>query len=207
MKKWVAVMAILVFGTRNAAAFLGVGDVTFDPPVHAELISLFNETLTIYHGVLSEINRIQSVEMTLRNAQRDVKAITNGSLIRYETSQLPVGIPRSLGRTVAGASDAAHVINHVGGYYQQQVRRFERLARLKWLARSANQNVTRSAQRLGVRSSDEVTAQATASLAAMASRRARASASRAVRKAAERRNQKNLPQRAASLYRAFGQRS
>lgn len=200
-------MALMVLGTGQAVAVLGVGDVTFDPPVHAELISLFDESVSIYRGVLSEMYRIQAVERTLRNAQRDVKAITNGGLLHYETRHLPVGIPRSLGRTVMGAGHAARLLGHIGGYYQQQVRRFERLARLKWLARSANQNVTRSAQRLGVRSSDEVTAQATASLAAMASRRARASARRAVRRAAERRNQSQLPQRAASLYRAFGRSS
>ena len=53
MKTARAVLVLWVLGAAPAGAFLGVGDITFDPPVHAELLTLFHQTIAIYRTVLS----------------------------------------------------------------------------------------------------------------------------------------------------------
>ncbi|MHB8254179.1 MAG: hypothetical protein ACYDEV_10890 [Acidiferrobacter sp.] len=204
MKPFLCALALWAFGMGNALAFLGVGDITFDPPVHAELISLFDQTLAIYHTVLSEVRRMQAVEDTLKSAQRDVRVITNGGLARYENRALPVGIPLPIGAYLRTARRVVQTGSDLQGYYQQQARRFGRLSRLKWLARGTGKDVSLSATSLGVKTSGDVTAQSTATLATLASDRARATELRAIRRAAERRNDKHLPERAVTLYRAFG---
>ncbi len=207
MKKTCAAMVLWVLGAAPASAFLGVGDVTFDPPVHAELMTLFHQTIAIYRSVLSEVHRLQAVELTLRAAQRDVKTIADGNLARYEERRLPRYLPHGL-RGLLGATDAAaHKARDYNAYLHQQLRRFGRLTRLRWLGRGVGQGLKLSATNLGARTSSNVTARSTAALAALAARQARTQERRAIRRAAEQRNARHLPAEAASLYRAFGQTS
>ena len=207
MKKARAVIVLWVLGALPAWAFLGVGDVTFDPPVHAELITLFHQTIAIYRTVLSEAHRLQAVETTLRNAQRDAKSIANGNLARYAERRLPHGLPHGLRRFLGTTDAAAHEARGGVAYVHQQSRRFGRLARLRWLGRGVRQDLGLSARNLGARTSGDVTARSTAALATLAAKRARAQERQAIRRAAERRNARHLPEEAASLYRAFGKRS
>ncbi len=194
---WVAAIA-------PAWAFLGVGDVTFDPPVHAELVSLLDQTLAIYRTALREVRRLQTVEATLREANRDARAIANGDLVHYEERGLPHGLPQGLRALLADTGAAADNAGDYGGYLRQQAHRFGRLARLRWLRRGVRRDARLSATSLGMRTSGEVTARSTATLADLAAVRARSRERRAIRRAAERRNARHLPREAASLYRAFG---
>lgn len=204
MKSSLYAILLWVLGTGSALAFLGVGDVTFDPPVHAELISLFNQTLAICRTAKDELRRMQAVQQILKNAQRDAKGIANGSLLRYETNTLPIGIPKGLSADLGAAQGLARSGLDVGWYYQQQVRRFHELERLHWLVRGTGEDVRLAATSIGEKTSGDVTAQATATLAALAAASARSAQRRAIRRAAERRNDRNLPVRALALYRAFG---
>lgn len=205
MKNSLYVVLLWALGTGTAPAFLGVGDVTFDPPVHAELMSLFNQTLEICRTARDELRRMEAVQQILRNAQRDAKGIANGSLLRYETNPLPAGIPGALGVDLGWARGVARSKSDVGWYYRQQVRRFHELARLDWLVRGTGEDIRLAATPIGEKTSDDVTAQATATLAALAAANARSAQRRAIRRAAERRNGRDLPMRARALYKAFGQ--
>ena len=205
MKTARAVLVLWVLGAAPAGAFLGVGNITFDPPVHAEILTLFHQTIAIYRTVLSEVHRLQAVESTLRSAQRNAKSIANGNLARYAQRRLPRGLPHGL-RAFLGATDAAaHKAHDAMAYVHQQSRRFGRLARLHWLGRGVRQDLRLSATNLGARTSGDVTARSTAALAALAAKRARAREQQAIRRAAERHNARHLPEEAASLYRAFGE--
>ncbi|AWP22248.1 hypothetical protein C4901_01840 [Acidiferrobacter sp. SPIII_3] len=205
MKKARAVLLLWVLGVTPAGAFLGVGDVTFDPPVHAELMTLFHQTIAIYRTVLSEVHRLQAVESTLRGAQRDAKSIANGNLARYAQRRLPRGLPHGLRRLLGTTDAAAHEARDAMAYAHQQSRRFGSLARLHWLGRGVRQDLRLSATNLGARTSNDVTARSTATLATLAAKRARARERQAIRRAAERHNARHLPEEAASLYRAFGE--
>ncbi len=207
MKKACAVMLLLVLGAAPAWAVLGVGDITFDPPVHAELMTLFHQTIAIYRTVLSEVHRLQAVESTLRSAQRDAKTIANGNLARYAERRLPHGLPQGVRRLLGTTDAAAHEARAGVAYVHQQSRRFGRLAQLRWLGRGVRQDLRLSATNLGARTSGDVTARSTAALAALAAKRARTRERQAIRRAAERRNARHLPEEAASLYRAFGEGS
>jgi len=205
MKKSLYVVALWILSSGSAFAFLGVGDITFDPPVHAELISLFDQTMAIYRTTIRELHRMQAVEATLRSAQRDAKAITNGNIMRYEDMAVPVGIPSSVGRYLGAVQGITQTTTDLSGYYRQQVQRANELVRLKWLVRGTNQDVRLSATRLGEKTSNNVTAQSAATLATLAAQRAQSAKRRAIRHAAERRNERRLPEQAVSLYQAFGQ--
>lgn len=204
---WMTAAALWILSGGTAHAFLGVGDITFDPPVHAELISVFRETLALYRAALSEVRRLQEVEAAVRSAQRDINAISNGSLLRYEVATVPTGVPRGMARYLGVARGMARTGININAYYQQQLRRFQNLSRLRWLGGGAGKDLKLSATRLGERTSADVTAQSTAALATLAVARAKSQQRRAIRRAAERRNQRNLPARAAALYRAFGKAS
>ncbi len=204
MKNSLYMILLWALGTGTALAFLGVGDVTFDPPVHAELISLFNQTLAICRTARDELRRMEAVQQILKNAQNDAKGIANGSLLRYETNTLPVGIPGALGTDLGLAQGFARSGTDVGWYYHQQIRRFHELERLHWLVRGTGEDVRLAATPIGEKTSGDVTAQATATLAALAATNARSAQRRAIRRAAERRNERNLPMRARALYQAFG---
>ncbi|HUW97647.1 MAG TPA: hypothetical protein VMV40_02235 [Acidiferrobacter sp.] len=205
MKKtlWVAVLWAACSG--SASAFLGIGDVTFDPPVHAELISLFDQTMAIYRTTMSELHRMEAVEAALQTAQRDVKAITNGNLIHYEETAMPVGIPPSIGQYFDAAQGITQTATDLSGYYQQQVRRVQQLTRLNWLVRATSEDARLSATRLGAKTSGDVTAQSSATVATLAVQSAQSMQARAIRRAAERRNERRLPEQALPLYEAFGQ--
>lgn len=204
MKNSLYAVLLWVLGTGTALAFLGVGDVTFDPPVHAELISLFNQTLEICRTAQDELRRMEAVQQILKNAQRDAKGIANGSLLRYETNRLPAGIPGALGADLGWARGLARSGSDVGWYYRQQIRRFHELTRLNWLVRGTGEDIRLAATPIGEKTSGDVTAQATATLAALAAENARSAQRRAIRRAAERRNGRDLPMRARALYKAFG---
>lgn len=199
-----AALVLWLGAIAPAWAFLGVGDVTFDPPVHAELVSLFEQTMAIYRTALREVRRLHTVESTLREANRDARVIASGDLARYEDRGLPTGLPRGLKALLADGGAAAADASDYSGYLRQQAGRFARLSRLRWLRRGARGDARLSATSLGVRTSGEVTARSTATLAELAAARARSGERRAIRHAAERRNARHLPQEAASLYRAFG---
>lgn len=203
MKKCLFSVMLWVLASGNAFAFLGVGDVTFDPPVHAELISLFDQTMAIYHTTLNELYRLQGVEATLRSAQRDAKTIMNGSFIRYEDLAMPMGIPQSMGRYLGTVQGLAQTGADADGYYRQQVRRLQDLLRLKWILRGTSQDVRLSATHLGEKTSGDVTAQSTAALAALSAERTQSERVRAIRRAAERHNDQRLPEQAVALYQAF----
>ncbi len=205
MKNSLYAVLLWILGTGTALAFLGVGDVTFDPPVHAELISLFNQTLELCRTAQDELRRMEAVQQILKNAQRDAKGVVNGSLLRYETNPLPAGIPVALKADLGWAQSLARSGSDVGWYYRQQIRRFHELTRLNWLVRGTREDIRLAATPIGEKTSGDVTAQATATLAALAAENARSVQRRAIRRAAERRNERDLPMRARALYKAFGE--
>ncbi len=203
MRRYVFGGLLWLLGGASAHAFLGVGDITFDPPVHAELISLFDQVVGLYHGVLSEVRRMQAVEATLQTEQQDIRVVASRGLARYAALPVPRGVPASMGRWLEAARSTGRRWSDLDGYYHQQARRIERLRRLDWLARGVRHDARRSALDLGARSSRDITARSTVTLAALAAQNARAAARRHIRQAAERHNARRLPAESAHLYRAF----
>lgn len=190
--------------TAPCYAFLGVGDITFDPAVHAELVTVYQQLLALYHTAMAQIRRVRAMEQTLRAAQANARTIVNGSFARYITDvNVSLHSPALL-----HILRTAHMVPAAGDrlitYYTNQVRRLTALSRLQALNHGVQHNVSMVATAIGERTSSQITAQSTAALAALAVRQARRAEQRAVRRAAARHDDSRLPRRAQALYRTLG---
>lgn len=68
-----------------ALAFLGFGDVSFDPAAHAELVKLYEEALQLYRLTQKEVERAGEIRRFIRAAESDRSVIRThrvGPLLR-----------------------------------------------------------------------------------------------------------------------------
>ncbi len=204
MKTVLAFVGFWFLGIGAAHAVFGVGDITFDPPVHAELVSLFEQTLAVYHTLTAELDRLRIVQATLQEGERNARAVTNGSLLRYARAGLPPGVPPSIAPALARAHPRVPARTGARALDSGRARRLRALWDLTWLTRGAHHDMRLASRTLGEKASADVTAQSTSALALLAAAREKRALKRALRHAAERRNDRRLPREAQSLYRAFG---
>ncbi len=197
------VVLVWLFACAPCEAFLGVGDVTFDPAVHAELVTLYQQASRLYKGTLQQISRLRQIHAALQSAQKNVRRVLNGSLLRYTAKTLLVPLPPVLVRLLQAPPRAGALASRMHRYVQKQLRRLQRVARLRVLGRGVRANVGEAAHDLGARRSGDITAESTATLAALAAQAARARARHAVRQAARRRNAARVSVQTAAIYAAL----
>lgn len=157
----IAVVSLLLCAVAPAHAFLGIGDVSFDPATHLELVKLYTEALRLYHVAREQVRRERDIAETIRAAQRDRRAIRHsnfGALMRA-SDRLLSGGERAL--SPGGASD-----HGVTRYVRQSRRALESLARLHTEAVSGLRALDGISP--GARRSESVIARATSLLAALA---------------------------------------
>lgn len=71
MKCRIALVAVLLlFTAPHAQAFLGIGDVSFDPASHAELVKLYVELLHLYRTAREQVDRERQISHLLHEAER-----------------------------------------------------------------------------------------------------------------------------------------
>ncbi|MDA8391021.1 MAG: hypothetical protein M0Z76_09885 [Gammaproteobacteria bacterium] len=204
MRGLVWILLLWLLACPPCAAFLGVGDVTFDPAVHAELVTLYEQAVRLYRSTLRQISRLRQIHSALQSAQANVHRVLNTSLLRYTVKTLPVSVPPVLVRLVQTMPQGNAPAHQTLLYFQRQLRRLQRVARLRILKRGVRADVGEAASDLGVRTSGDITAQSTATLAALAAQAARTRAQRALRRAAERRNGSRVSVQTAAIYAALG---
>ncbi len=157
----VAIVSLLLCTVSPANAFLGIGDVSFDPAAHVELVKLYTEALRLYHVAREQVRRERDIAEAIRAAQRDRKAIRGsnfGALMR-NSDRLLSGGERALFSD--GSSD-----HGASRYIRKSRLALESLAKLH----SAVMSGLRALDGIspGARHSESVIARATSLLAALA---------------------------------------
>lgn len=194
MRRAALIVLVSLCASAPCRAFLGVGDITFDPAVHAELITMYQQALRLYRNTIREIVRLDAIRTALQSAQANVHRVLDAPLAQYAAGGL--ALPPAFASLTRVSSDG-----HPGGvvgYYRHQLRR------LRGLSRGAHAGAATAAGDLGVRTSNDITAQSTATLAVLATQRARAHTRHALRRAEARRNDQRIASETAAVYAALG---
>lgn len=174
-----------------AQAFLGFGDVSFDPAAHAELVKLYQEALQLYRLTRQEVQRAGEISRFIRTAESDRRIIRGqplGPLLR-DAFRMPVGPGKG----------------SPGNEYRRLVVSARRLDRVR---RTALRDLSVLDRLMpGTQHSASLIARSTALLATLAAgREERAARRRAAVLHALRRNEA-ASARLPSVYRALGARS
>lgn len=77
---WAAALIALLCSAPAAHAFLGFGDVSFDPAAHAELVKLYVELLHLYRLAREQVRRAQQIRHLLEVANRTRRRRHPGNL-------------------------------------------------------------------------------------------------------------------------------
>ncbi len=203
---WIGVVLVLV--PARAFAFLGIGDISYDPANHAELVAMFSEMKDYYNTAIQQLDRLDSVQNTLTNAYASYNRIKNLDLhtiaeglspgIYLRTDPDKIAALRDELMREAGNSDADK------GYVESQIQNIADLQSLAGLEAAGNANVQAASSDLSEKDAAQVTAQSTATLAALSAAEAQRRKQHDMAAAQATRQQQGGLDAAANLYGAMG---
>ena len=70
----------LVMASPYAWPVAGVGDITYDPTVHSELVAMYENAVEAYDTTIKTLDKISSVEQTITRAYNSYDAVKNFNL-------------------------------------------------------------------------------------------------------------------------------
>lgn len=184
-------------------AFLGVGDITFDPAVHAELVSLYEQAMGLYQQVIRQTDRLRMIDNTIRAAQRDEKIIANTHLAHWQTVIWPSVLPAPVRTDLIRWQAAEQKATRWQSFYKSQVDQLQQWAHFHALDSGGQHNLALASTRLGEKTSSLVTAQSTATLAVVSAQHAENRKLREVTRARAVQHMAQVPARVASIYAAM----
>lgn len=169
MKKTIAFVVCLAF-TAPAHAFLGIGDVTFDPSTYGEVVKQYEQMMKLYENAKGQLDKLASIEKTINDAQTAAQTLGSFNL-KTATSAL-----RQNTNSIKSAADLrAAVANTEGGvannasYVQYQLYQINQLDQLAALQKASADNAQQAASKgTSTATSQAIAAQSSATLAALA---------------------------------------
>ncbi len=198
--------AALLGAASPARAFLGIGDVSFDPQSYGELVSIYNQlqqSAATLDGQLRTLRKLQTMTTRAQQSYRQVRdrklhALAGGLGVPLAGANGGLGAVRLRieGRRAADPADA--------GVYAIELRQLAGLQQLQSLQQAAAGNVERSATDLGVRASARVTAESTATLAALAALAQQRRCAAALQRARAQVDARGLVATSGDVYQALG---
>lgn len=201
----------LLLASAPAYAFLGFGDITYDPSNHAELMSIYEQVVKTYRLTTQQLEKANQIAATLERAQNSVQVIKNTNLHTLAQQFAPGSDVRDaqglakISALQASLEQEQSTASSNVGYYQAQINRLAALKRLVALQGASAQGMQQSSMALGEADSSRVTAQSTATLAALATLQVQHQTGASVANAQAAHRQDTFIGRTASLYRAVGQ--
>ncbi len=195
---------VLLCAAFPAHAFLGVGDVSFDPQSYGELVSIYGELQQSAATLDDQLHTLKVLRIQMQRAQQSDPRVRNPRLnaLASALGGVSPSVPLSALKTRIDALRAADPAG--AGVYAVELQQLAGLRQLARLRQAADSNVRQSTTDLGVRASARLTAQSTATLAAlavMAQQRARVSALQQARGQAD---ERGVVAASGTIYRALG---
>jgi hypothetical protein len=166
MKHVTLIGALLL--SQQSFAIMGAGDVTYDPAVHAELVSMFEQAKELYKNAKEQLDTIVKVESTIHQAYQAYESLKNFDLHDYfESLRL-----RKFNSAAALRGELSRIEGRVSGginFVDYQLDQIGNLENLMYLQDAAQKNVRdASLASINQTSSSQITAQSTAALMALA---------------------------------------
>ena len=157
-----------------AQAVIGIGDISFDPTVYAELVSIYSQGVEIWNTAKKQLDSLAEVQRTIKQANQAYQSIVNIDLKRIASDLTTGDLNGSDDQIAALRSEMSQVESTLGGntrYYQYQSQRIKNLESLELLQKASTNNLERASGNMGeavVPTSTQITAQSTSTLAALA---------------------------------------
>jgi len=166
--RFIIILIVTLIVPARVYAIGGVGDVTYDPAVHGELVSMFEQAKEMYKTAKEQLDTIVKVESTIQDAYRAYESLKNFDLHEYfETLRL-----RKFNSAAGLRAELSRMEGRVGGgvnFVDYQLDQLASLENLMLLQDAAAKNVKDSSiGNLNANSSAQITAQSVSALTALA---------------------------------------
>ena len=154
-----------------AQALFGVGDLSFDPTVYAELVSLYDQGKEIFGNAKKQLSSLADIQKTINEANQAYESLVNMDLKKLSGDLAPRSTDGSSNRFAAMRSELDRIQSTAGGsaaYVQYQQQRLKNLESLDLLQNASASNTGRASDKTNVATSSQITAQSSSTLAALA---------------------------------------
>ena len=205
----VAILALIAL-PMNARAIFGVGDISFDPTVYAEIIKLYEQGKELYKSAMDQLDRLDKMQRTIAEAHQAYDRLVNvdvhkmaedlkpGKYMKYANGENRFRLMR------AELSNLRDGIEGDVGFIQGQLGRIDALETLVGVQNAAAGNMQAAAKDLDDRRSNQITAQSTATLSALAAAEAQRHQQQDMALVQERAQQQAIVLDALKIYQALG---
>lgn len=199
-------VAILTLVTPPAHAIFGIGDVSYDPTVHAELVSMYNQAVEAYKVADQTLQRMQKMQETVEEASRAYDKLVNLDLNKVAEGLKPgqyMKTANNSNRIRAMRAELARLKNNSEGtarFVDGQLSRIDDLEKMVGLQDAAVANAAKASTDVDVRRSGQITAQSTATLSALAAAEEQRRQTSDLAMAAEAQRQRELLNESAKIY-------
>ena len=205
----VAILALIAL-PMNARAIFGVGDISFDPTVYAEIIKLYEQGKELYKSAMDQLDRLDKMQRTIAEAHQAYDRLVNvdvhkmaedlkpGKYMKYANSENRFRLMR------AELSNLRDGIEGDVDFIRGQLSRIDALETLVGVQGAAAGNMQAAAKDLDDRRSNQITAQSTATLSALAAAEAQRHQQQDMALVQERAQQQAIVLDAVKIYQALG---
>ena len=205
MKRLLAFVFALAVA-NPAHAFLGVGDITFDPTSYAQLTKQYQQAVELYNNAKKQLDGLVSIEKTINDAQRayetlastNLKTVASGFSLNSGDSKTAAGLRAQLAGMENGTTQTA-------GYISYQLSQLNQLENLALLQKASASNLKQAGGKINPTEAASITAQSSSTIAALAAVEAQRRQQEDIAKTAAAQAEINNLDNAKTVYKAMGQ--
>lgn len=190
-----------------AQAIIGIGDISFDPTVYAELISIYEQGKALFDTAKKQLDSLADIQKTINEANQAYESLVNMDLKRLSNDLAPRGTDGSSNRFAAMRSELDRIQSTAEGsvsYVQYQQQRLKNLESLELLQTASASNTERASGKTNAATSSQITAQSTSTLAALAAAEEQRRVEEDMGREHARRTEKDAIISTGSIYKAIG---
>ena len=189
-----------------AHAFLGVGDITFDPTSYTQLTKQYQQAVELYNNAKKQLDGLVSIEKTIKDAQMayetlastNLKTIASGFSLNSGDNKTAAGLRAQLAGMENGTTQTA-------GYISYQLSQLNQLENLALLQKATASNLKQSSSKINPSEAASITAQSSSTIAALAAVEAQRRQQEDIAKTAAAQAEINNLDNAKTVYKAMGQ--
>jgi hypothetical protein len=192
-----------------AQAVIGIGDISFDPTVYGELISIYEQGVQIFDNAKRQLGTLANIQKTINEANQAYESLVNMDLKKLSDELAPRSTDGSSNRFAAMRSELDRIQSTAGSnaaYVQYQQQRLKNLESLDLLQTASASNTGRASDKTNAATSSQITAQSTSTLAALAASEEQRRMQEDMALAQSRKTEIDNLQGTRSIYEAIGMR-
>lgn len=202
----VAALVVTLYQPPVQALF-GVGDLSFDPTVYAELVSIYDQGKELFDTAKKQLSSLADIQKTINEANQAYESLVNMDLKKLSNDLAPRGTDGSSNRFAAMRSELDRIQSTAEGsvsYVQYQQQRLKNLESLELLQTASASNTERASSKTNAATSAQITAQSTSTLAALAAAEEQRRVEEDIGREHGRRIEKDAIISTGSIYKAIG---